>query len=129
VGGGFGDAVGVGAVVFAGDGAAGVAVGLVEGVDGVGVLITLGLTTAGLTTPGLEAAGLVTGESEAGASVDTAAEVAGWLLGAGNWLPEAAGWLLVQAASVPAVATATSHRVIVLGPAGIVGPRRRIWPG
>jgi hypothetical protein len=121
VGGGFGDAVGVGEAVLVGVGAA-VLVGVADG-DDVGVP-----TRAGLTTAGLETAGLVAGGSEAGAAVLAAAEVACWLLGAGSWL-EAAGWLLVQAASVQAVALATSHRAALSGRSCLAWPGRRIWPG
>jgi hypothetical protein len=128
VGDGFGDAVGVGAVLV-GDGAAAVAVGVADD-DGV---TTAGLATFGPTTFGLEATGLMTSGLEAtglkavGLAADDAAADVG-LLGAGGWLPEAAGWLLVQAPSVQAVATAISH---LAGLAGVclVASCRRIWPG
>jgi hypothetical protein len=108
VGVGFGDAVGLGAVLV-GDGVAWVAVGVGVGGDDGGGLTTAGLTTAGLMTAGLETGGLVAGTSEADAAALAAAKVAGWLLEAGGWLLEAAGWLLVQAASVQAVPTAISQ--------------------
>jgi hypothetical protein len=130
VGGGFGDGVGVGAVLVA-DGAAFVAVGVAD--DGV---TTAGLARFGPTTAGLEATGLMTAGLEATglkavglAADEVAVDVANWLLGAGRWLLEAAGWLLVQAPSAQAVATAISHLAGLASVCRLVAPCRRIWPG
>jgi hypothetical protein len=116
----------VGAAVLDGDGeglgvgGAAVAVGALAAGDLGAVELA---TAAGLTTAGLTGAGLATPWAEVAAT-----DAAGWL-GEAGWLVAAVGWLLVQAASVQATATAAAHLAGAWCRARSARPRVPIWSG